>query len=110
MPDNQPKYFFNTFLFGGGVNITVLSGMKHTEYINGVVDMIISDYKHYERNFSIELRKTSYSRPNDTWTCEIWYADVEWDEWQIENVSFTTPTPLIEIRHLIHATLDSIVL
>lgn len=84
--------------------------MKHIEYINGIVDMIISDYKYYVRDFKIELRKASYLRPADTWTCEIWWESVESDEWQIETVSFTTNTPLIEIRHLIHATLDNIVL
>lgn len=84
--------------------------MKHTEYINGIVDMIIADYRHYERDFKIELRKTSYLRPDDTWTCEIWYAGEDWEDYEIEKVEFKTSTPLIEIRNLVHATLDSVIL
>lgn len=84
--------------------------MKHIEYINGIVDMIISDYKYNVRDFRIELRKTSYLRPTDTWTCEIWYEMPEGDEWLDTKVSFTTGTPLVEISKLVFDQLDSIVL
>lgn len=72
--------------------------------------MIISDYKHNVRDFSIELRKTSYLRPTDTWTCEIWYADIEADNWNELKVSFTTGMPLYEVSKLIQDTLDNVVL
>jgi hypothetical protein len=84
--------------------------MKHIEYINGIVDMIISDYKYNVRTFDIKLNKVSYLRPTDEWTCEIWYADVNGDQWHSEKVTFTTGTPLNEIHKLVFDTLDSIVL
>jgi hypothetical protein len=84
--------------------------MKHIEYINGIADMIISDYKHNVRSFDIKLNKVSYLRPTDEWTCEIWYAGIDDDQWLQEKVTFTTGTPLVEISKLVFDTLDSIVL
>jgi hypothetical protein len=81
--------------------------MKHIEYINGIVDMIISDYKHNQENKEITLEGVTYIRPSDEWICQLWYPISE-EKRTFDTVSFTTGTPLNEIAKLVHDKMDNI--